>query len=68
MIVYIMFFIVIFGNIMMSLFIGVIINKMEDVAFELKDFKDAKKRKTKVVVVVEVWDDLVLILLKIGVE
>ena len=49
--------IVILGNIMMSLFIGVITNKMEDAALELKDSKDAKKRKTKAAVAAEVWDD-----------
>ena len=65
---YIMSLIVILGNIMMSLFIGVITNKMEDAALELKDSKDAKKRKTKAAVAAEVWDDPALTPLKIGAE
>jgi len=65
---YVMSLIVILGNIMMSLFIGVITNKMEDATLELKDSKDAKKRKRKAARAAEVWDDPALTPLKIGAE
>jgi len=56
----------ILGNIMMSLFIGVITNKMEEAAFEVKQTKEKNQAQIDAAIANDLWSDVSMIQAKLG--
>jgi type III secretory pathway component EscS len=55
--VYVTTLIIILGNIMMSLFIGVITNRMEEVTLKLRETKEEKAAKKEAVRIDAIWEE-----------
>ena len=65
---YMVTMILILGNIMMSLFIGVITNKMEEAAMNVKEGKDKTAARNEEAIANDLWGDVDMLPVKLGAE